>query len=210
MDKKESLEIFGGDVEQFEKDEAVREEAAEAFKEVQEFTNSLVSLWFDNSARFAIGATSRLYNAEDIAAFNIPVLEPGHNCKATPGFLPKMKASEFNKAIREAGSDLAIPIFADNDCKEDCLGFVICRGGEKFEILDSNAFGENEYSKDELFGAFKHAMIKGSFINKARSSGAMDLGGDYLSKFNKLFLDEKFYSEEQRETLRLVRARLSV
>ena len=212
MDKKEALGMFGGDVEAFEAKEIKRAEAAAAFKETQDFADSLVSVWYDKDSRFAISNTARLYNANDIQSFNIPVLEPEINCKATPGFLPKMKAKEFNKAIRSAQSDLAIPIFADENCIEDCLGFVICRGGDKFEILDSNAFGENEYSKDELFDAFKIARIKGSIINRFRKSGGQEIEINYDGNFSleSLFLDAQHYNEKQTKTLEIVLEHISV
>lgn len=208
MDKKESLGAFGGNVERFEKEEAVREKATEAYKDNQDLLNDLIITWFDKNGRFAISKTARLYNGNDIAAFNIPVLEPKINCKATPGFLPKMKAKELNEAIREAGADLAIPIFADEDCVEDCVGFVICRGGDKFEILDSNPFGENEYSKDELYNEFEMARKKGNIINKFRkSSGELDLSDDIAVLH---FLSDSNYAEEQLKLIELLKSKLGI
>jgi hypothetical protein len=194
VDKKETLSAFGENLERFEEQEKHFEE----FKKTQNTLDSVVLVWFDKNGRFAVSKTARLYNANDIAAFNIPVLEPKINCKATPGFLPKMKAREFNEAIRETKSDLAIPIFADDNCIEDCLGFVICRGGEKFEILDSNPFGENEYSKDELFHEFKMVREKSIFINKTRGSSTISSDNITDELRSGFLLDRSYYSDEQK------------
>lgn len=209
MNKREGLDIFGGDVEAHDIKEAKQKEAAEVFNTEQESLDALISVWFDKDSRFAISETARLYNATDIQSFNVPVLEPNANCKAVPGFLPKLKDKAFNKAIRKVSGDIAVPIFADENCREDCLGFVICRGGESFELLDSNQFGDNQYSRDELHHAFKLSRAKGNIINRFRKAGGK-LVIDSSIDSSELFLDDSFYNEGQLKTLELVKAKLDV
>lgn len=195
MDKRKALELLGGNVKAYDEEQGRLKELEELKKDMKSYLDEVVLVFFDKNGRFGVNDTARLYNAEDIQSFNIPVLEPGGNCKATPGFLPKIKSTVLNKALREGG-DLALPIFADTNASVNCLGFVICRGGDRFEILDTNPFGDNEYSKDELFGVMRDVRWKGSIIEKAQKyvdkgeSLTIDIEGNF-------FLPDSQYTDEQ-------------
>jgi hypothetical protein len=200
MDKREALEMLGGDTERFDEEQKKRDELEALAVQKKAFIDQMIGVFYDKNSRFAINKTARLYNASDIASFNIPVIEPGPTETTVPGFIPKLSNKDLREILKQSkGADVAFPVFADENCKENCVGFVICRGGSSFEILDSNPFGANEYNKDELYALFKGVRLKSSWINKAtKSDEKLEISDvkELASSEDFMLLDDSMYDED--------------
>lgn len=199
MDNREMLDAFGGDTERYDKREQAKAELEAIAIQKKAFIDQVVGTFYDKEGRFAINETARLYNAADIKSFMINVAEPGPNSTTTPGFIPALSVKELRELLEQnQNADVAIPVFADSNCLQDCIGFVICRGGDSFEILDANPFGANHYSKDELYGLMKGAREKCSWLNMAQKEDNLDQERllELIGKNTNFFLKDEQYTED--------------
>ena len=204
MNKRETLNAFGGDTERYDKKVKAQEELEAIAIQKNAFIDEVVKTFYDKEGRFAVNNTARLYNANDIASFNIAVAEPGPGSKSTPGFIPALSNKELRGLLESnQNADIAIPVFADANCKKDCIGFVICRGsGSSFEFLDSSEFGSNQYDKDELYQIFSSVRAKCSWINVAQKSNKLDLNNllKVIEAVDDFFLSDDKYTEDALRT----------
>jgi hypothetical protein len=200
VDKRESLNAFGGDTERYDEKVKAQEELEAIAIQKDAFIDQVVGTFYDKENRFAVNETARLYNAADVAAFNIAVAEPGPGSKTTPGFIPALSNNELRELLAaNQNADIAIPVFADSDCLRDCIGFVICRGsGSNFEVLDANPFGANQYDKDELYELFSAVRAKCSWLNVAQKSKKLDVNNlqKVIQAVDGFFLEDDKYTED--------------